>query len=211
VLAVLTLILGNVVAIWQDDIKRMLAYSSIAHAGYILVAVAAGGTAGVGDQAAQAALIYLLAYTFTNIGAFAVVIALERNDTTGTRFDDIKGLSVSNPTLAAIMAIFMLSLTGIPGTAGFIGKWFVFRAALNANLVVLAVIGVLTSVVSVFYYLRVVVNMYMLPAEGDAQPGFEPMALRTALWLTALGTVVIGVVPYLLTELADKVTLAVIG
>ena len=210
VIAVLTLVLGNFVAIWQSDLKRLLAYSSIGHAGYLLVGVAAGGTAGLGDQAAQATLIYLLAYTFTNIGAFAVVIALERNDTTGTALDDIKGLSVSNPLLAGVMAIFMFSLTGIPGTAGFMGKWFVFRAAIDADLVILAVIGVLTSVVSAFYYLRVVVNMYMMEPDSDMEPGYEPTALRTALWITAAGTVVLGILPYLMTELADEVTLAII-
>src|SRR5664279_2252023 len=155
IIAAATLILGNFVAISQTNIKRMLAYSSIAHAGYVLMAVAAAGTPGLGDQAARAALIYLLAYMFTNLGAFAVVIAIEKNDGSGTMLDDFKGLAKSRPALAAMTAFFMLSLAGVPLTGGFIGKWFVFWASLNGGLTVLAVIGVLTSVVSAFYYVRV--------------------------------------------------------
>lgn len=208
VIALLTLILGNFVAIMQDDLKRMLAYSSIAHAGYLLIAVAAGGTGGIGDQAAQAALIYLLAYTFTNIGAFAVVIAIERADYSGTKLNDLKGLSSVNPMLAGAMALFMFSLTGVPGTAGFVGKWFVFKAAIDADLVTLAVVGVLTSVVSAFYYLRVVVNMYMEPGTPETQP--ETPSLRWALGITAAGTLILGILPYFMTELAEGVTVAFI-
>jgi len=160
-IAAATLILGNVIAISQTNIKRLLAYSSIAHAGYIMMAVAAAGTQGVGTAAAQAASVYLLAYMFTNIGAFAVAMALERDDGTGTHLDDFIGLAKTQPLLSFMMAVFMLSLTGIPLTAGFIGKWLVFQAALQAELVPLAVIGVLTSVVSAFYYIRIVVNMYL--------------------------------------------------
>lgn len=212
IIALLTMILGNFVAIMQTDLKRMLAYSSIAHGGYILIAIAAGGAAGVGDAAAQAVLIYLLTYTFTNIGAFAVVIAIEHADTTGTSIDDTKGLAQRNPLLAAVMAIFMFSLTGIPLTAGFAGKWFVFKTAVDADLVPLAVAGVLASVVSAFYYLRIVVNMYMLEGDStaDAVQG-HPNVLRAALWLTAGGTVLFGVLPYILTDLAQDITLAVLG
>ncbi|NDJ84781.1 MAG: NADH-quinone oxidoreductase subunit N [Chloroflexi bacterium] len=210
IIAFITLVLGNVVAIMQVDLKRLLAYSSIAHAGYILIAIAAGGTQGAADQAAQAALIYLLAYTFTNIGAFAVVIALERNDATGTGMDDLKGLAANSPGLAFAMAVFMFSLTGIPPTAGFMGKWFVFKAALDADLVLLAVVGILTSVISAFYYLRVIMNMYM--EEGDAKPSVAPQpALRAALVITVVGTVILGLLPYVLTDLAQDVTLALIS
>lgn len=212
VIAVLTMVLGNVVAIMQTDLKRMLAYSSIAHGGYILIAVAAGGAPGVGDQAAQAALIYLFAYMFTNIGAFAVVIAIEHNDTSGTAIDDTKGLAHTNPLLATVMAIYMLSLTGIPLTAGFIGKWFVFKAALDADLVPLTILGVLVSAVSAFYYLRVVINMYMFEGKStESAVQGNPRVLATALSLTALGTVVLGILPYVLTDLAQDVTLAVFG
>lgn len=211
VIAVLTLVLGNFVAITQTDLKRMLAYSSIAHGGYILIAIAAGGTFGVGDSSAQAALVYLMAYTFTNIGAFAVVIALERSERNTITLNDTKGLAQHSPLLAAAMTIFMLSLTGVPLTAGFIGKFFVFKAALEANLEVLAVIGVLASVVSAYYYLRVIVNMYMV--EGDAHPvaDKQPLALRSALWLTAMGTLILGILPYIMTDLARDVTLAIVG
>ncbi len=211
VLALATLILGNFVALMQTDLKRLLAYSSIAHGGYILIAVAAGGSTGVGDQAAQAGLIYLLAYTFTNIGAFAVVAAIERDDATGISVDDLKGMALRNPGLAFMMTIFMFSLTGVPLTAGFMGKWFVFRAAVEGELYLLAVAGILTSVVSAYYYLRVVVNMYMVAPEGEpARQHIQPV-LRGALVTTAVGTMVLGVLPYILSDLAQDVTLAVIG
>lgn len=211
IIAVMTLVLGNFVAVMQSDLKRMLAYSSIAHGGYILIAIAAGGTPGVGNDAVQAALVYLMAYTFTNIGAFGVVIALERSEQNTITLNDTKGLAQHSPLLAAAMTVFMLSLTGVPLTAGFIGKFFVFKAALGANLEVLAVIGVLTSLVSAYYYLRVIVNMYML--EGDARPvaDHQPVALRSALWLTAMGTLILGILPYIMTDLARDVTLAVVG
>ena len=205
IIAAATLILGNFVAISQTNLKRMLAYSSIAHAGYVMIAVAAAGTPGMGDQAARAALIYLLAYMFTNIGAFAVAIAIEKDDGTGTNLDDLKGLSKSKPVLAAMMVFFMLSLTGIPLTGGFIGKWFVFQSALNAGLTVLAVIGVLTSVVSAFYYIRVVVNMYLADGEGDPAAG----ATRYVTWATYFafaGTLLIGIMPFIITALSDRVT-----
>lgn len=209
-IAFITLLLGNVVAVMQVDLKRLLAYSSIAHAGYILIAVAAGGTQGTQDTAVQAALIYLLAYTFTNIGAFAFVVAMERNDTSGTTLDDIKGLASNNPGLAMAMAIFMFSLTGIPSTAGFMGKWFVFKAALDADLTVLAIAGIVTSVISAFYYLRVIMNMYMV--EGDARPAMKlKPALQTALLITAVGTMLLGLQPYLMTDLAQDITLALVG
>lgn len=203
-IAAATLILGNFVAISQTNIKRMLAYSSIAHAGYIMIAVAAAGTPGIGDEAARAALIYLLAYMFTNLGAFAVAMAIEKDDGTGTNLDDFKGLSRSKPVLAAMMAFFMLSLTGIPLTGGFIGKFFVFQSALNAGLTVLAVIGVLTSVVSAFYYLRVVVNMYLMDGEGDPAEG-ATNKVNWATYIAFAGTLVLGVAPFLVTALSDRV------
>lgn len=203
-IAAATLILGNFVAISQTNIKRMLAYSSIAHAGYIMIAVAAAGTPGTGDEAARAALIYLLAYMFTNLGAFAVAMAIEKDDGSGTSLDDFKGLSKSKPVLAAMMAFFMLSLTGIPLTGGFIGKFFVFQSALNAGLTVLAVIGVLTSVVSAFYYLRVVVNMYLMDGEGDPAEG-ATNRVNWATYIAFAGTLVLGVAPFLVTALSDRV------
>ncbi|WP_119073077.1 NADH-quinone oxidoreductase subunit N [Aggregatilinea lenta] len=204
-LAILTMLLGNIVAIAQSDLKRLLAYSSIAHAGYILIAVAAAGLPGEGPEAVQAILIYLLAYTFTNVGAFAVVIAVEHNDATNTGLDAIRGLSRSRPALAAAMALFMFSLTGIPLTAGFMGKWFVFRSAISADLMGVALVGVLTSAVSAYYYLRIVWAMYFEEGESNAS---TPWPLAWAIGISAAGTLLIGVIPYLATEMAKGITLA---
>ncbi len=205
-IAAITLILGNLVAIAQSNIKRMLAYSSIAHAGYILMAVAAAGTAGITDAATQAALIYMLAYMFTNLGAFGVALAVERDDGSGTNLEDFVGLAKSRPGLALMMVIFMLSLTGIPLTSGFIGKWFVFKATLDAGLIPLAIIGVLTSVISAYYYVRVIVNMYLRDGEATA-PG-ATRAVNWAVYLAAAGTLIMGIFPFIVTSLTDMVTVA---
>ncbi len=205
-LAAATLIVGNYVAISQTNMKRMLAYSSIAHAGYILMAAAAAATAGLGDRAAQAALLYLFAYMFTNIGAFAVAIAVEKDDGSGTEIRDFIGLAKTQPLMAFMMAVFMLSLTGIPLTAGFVGKWFVFDVTLQAGLAPLAILGVITSVVSAFYYVRVIVNMYLVDGEGDPAPGATSY-VQWATYLSFAGTILIGVVPILVTGLTDSVVL----
>ncbi|MDE2818187.1 MAG: NADH-quinone oxidoreductase subunit N [Chloroflexota bacterium] len=205
--AVLTLVLGNFVAISQRNLKRMLAYSSIAHAGYILVAVAATGTAGVADAATQSALVYMLAYMFTNLGAFAVVMSIEREDGSGGNIEDITGLARSRPLMAMAMTIFMLSLTGIPLTAGFLGKFMVFASAVQAGLYGLAIIGVLTSVVSAFYYMRVVVNMYLRDSSGDLQPALETSAVRWAINIALAGTMVFGVFYPLATNLVSSVSI----
>jgi NADH-quinone oxidoreductase subunit N len=207
ILAALTMILGNIVAISQSNIKRLLAYSSIAHAGYILVAVAAAGAAGVAENATRAALIYLMAYTFTNLGAFAVALAVEKDDGTGTDLQDFVGLSRSRPLLALMMAVFMFSLTGIPLTAGFTGKWFIFSSAVEAGLIPLAIIGVLSSVVSAFYYVRVVVNMYLQEGEGDPAAG-ATQYVTWAVYISFAGTLLLGIFPFLITNLVDTVTLA---
>ena len=162
----------------------------------------------MGDQAMHAALIYLTVYTFTNIGAFAVVVAIENNDKTGTDLSDIRGLGSTHPRMAAAMTIFMFSLTGIPLTGGFIGKFWVFRTALQADLVPLAIIGVLTSLVSAFYYVRIVWNMYFESSEREiARP--QPL-LASALWITAIGTVVLGILPYILENFVQDATIALI-
>lgn len=208
IIAAATLILGNLVAISQTNVKRMLAYSSIAHAGYIMMAVAASGTPGIGNQAAQAALMYLLAYMFTNMGAFAIAMAIEKDDGTGTNISDFAGLGRSRPLLAAMMAVFMLSLAGIPLTSGFMGKWLVFQATLEANLIPLAVIGVLTSVVSAFYYARIIINMYFGEGEGDPAEGATKY-VGWAVYVAFAGTIIIGILPMLATTLTDRVALAV--
>ncbi len=207
-IAILTLILGNFVAIAQRNLKRMLAYSSIAHAGYIMVAVAAAGSAGVIDAATQGALVYIMAYMFTNLGAFAVVMAIEREDGSGGNIDDITGLARSRPLMALAMTIFMLSLTGIPLTAGFVGKFMVFASAVQAGLFGLAVIGVLTSVVSAFYYMRVVVNMYLRDSSGDLQPALETPYVRLAINIALAGTLVFGIFYPLAINLVSMVSIA---
>ena len=208
IVAMLTLVLGNFVAISQRSLKRMLAYSSIAHAGYILVAVAAAGTANMADAAAQSALVYMMAYMFTNLGAFAVVMAIEREDGGGGNIEDITGLARSRPLMAMAMTIFMLSLTGIPLTAGFVGKLMVFASAVQAGLIGLAVIGVLTSVVSAFYYMRVVVNMYLRDSSGDLQPALETPYVHYAIHIALAGTMVFGIFYPLATNLVSAVSLA---
>ncbi|MEJ2749227.1 MAG: NADH-quinone oxidoreductase subunit N [Anaerolineae bacterium] len=189
-LATLTLIVGNFVAIAQPNIKRMLAYSSIAHAGYIMIAVAASTAT---PDGVSAALFYMFAYLFTNMGAFAIVIAVERKTNEGVELDDFKGLAKRSPLLALAMAYFMLSLTGVPPTGGFSGKFFVFRAAIEANLVWLAIIGVITSVVSGYYYLRVVYMMYMMDGEGEVQSGWGLNG--TAVAIAVLATLILGFLP----------------
>jgi NADH-quinone oxidoreductase subunit N len=204
VIAALTMTLGNVVALAQQNIKRMLAYSSIAHAGYILVAVAAGVNS---DEGIGAALFYMLAYLFTNLGAFAIVIAVERQDGQGVMLDDYKGLARRNPWLALALAYFMLSLTGVPPTGGFSAKFFVFRAALDADLVWLAVVGAVTSVISGYFYLRVVYLAYMFDGEGEVT---ARRPLQTAVALTVAATLLLGFLPGPLFEMARAATLNVV-
>jgi len=208
IIAIVTLVLGNFVAISQRNLKRMLAYSSIAHAGYIMVAVSAAGTAAVNDAATQSALIYMMAYMFTNLGAFAVVMAIEREDGSGGEIDDITGLAKTRPLMAMAMTVFMLSLTGVPLTAGFVGKFMVFASALQAGLFGLAVIGVLTSVVSAFYYVRVIVNMYLRDGSGDLQPALETPYVRWAINIALAGTLIFGIFYPLATNLVGMVSIA---
>jgi NADH-quinone oxidoreductase subunit N len=189
IVSALTLIVGNVVALVQPNIKRMLAYSSIAHAGYILIAVAA---APFSNDGVSAALFYMFAYLFTNMGAFAVVIAVERKTNEGVMIDDYKGLAKRSPWLALAMAYFMLSLTGVPPTGGFSGKFFVFRAAIDADLIWLTIVGVITSAISGYYYLRVVYTMFMVDGDGEAHTA---PALVTVVSLAALATVILGFLP----------------
>lgn len=200
-IAALTMTWGNLAAIAQSNIKRMLAYSSIAHAGYILMALPAAAKAGVAQDAVSAALFYLLAYAITNLGAWAVVLTLERTEGHGLAIEDYAGLGARRPGLALAMVVFMLSLTGLPPTVGFIGKFFVFRAAIEADLIWLAIVGVITSLISAYYYLRVVIYMYMRPGEPETR---SEGWLNTMVGLTALGTFVFGVIPGPLLNLAER-------
>jgi NADH-quinone oxidoreductase subunit N len=162
VIAIATMTVGNVAALMQDNLKRMLAYSSIAHAGYVLVAVIAGGAAG-----ASAALFYLTTYSLMNLGAFGLLSVLGRDREERVYIADLRGLGFRQPIVGLTMAAFMLSLGGIPPFAGFVGKVYVFGAAMDAGLIPLVIVGVLNSVVSVFYYLRVTVAMYMQDPQGE--------------------------------------------
>jgi NADH-quinone oxidoreductase subunit N len=190
ILAVLTMTAGNVIALVQTNIKRMLAYSAIAHAGYVIVGMAAG------DQGAGGAILYyLLAYAFTNLGAFAVVVALDRGAESHDEIADYRGLARDHPGLAAAMALCMLSLTGVPPLAGFVAKFYIFAAALNAGLVWLVLIAVLNSAVSAYYYVAVIVAMYM--QEGGV--AVEQMSRRPGLLISVAvgvaGVIVLGVYP----------------
>jgi NADH-quinone oxidoreductase subunit N len=197
ILAVATMTIGNVVAIAQTNIKRMLAYSSIAHAGYLLVALVAANQLG-----AVSLLYYLLAYTLMNLGAFGVVILVGRKKDSYLNIYDYSGLSTQHPALAAAMALFMFALAGIPPTAGFVGKFYVFSAAVQAGYIWLAIIGVMNSLVSVYYYLRITVLMYMKPAEADLGPVTLTPGLTAVLVVTAVGVLLIGIFPGFIYNLA---------
>lgn len=196
-LAVGTMTLGNVVAIAQTNIKRMLAYSSIAHAGYLLVALVAANQLG-----AVSLLYYLLAYTIMNIGAFGVVILVSRKKDSYLNIYDYSGLGFQHPALAATMAIFMFALAGVPPTAGFVGKFYIFSAAVKGGYIWLAIIGVMNSLVSVYYYLRITVLMYMRPAEADLGPIPFTYGLTFAVGLTAFATLAIGIFPGFFYDMA---------
>ena len=185
------MVLGTVVGVVQSNLKRMLAYSSIAHAGYILV-----GLISANDVGKAAVLFYLLAYGITNLAAFGVIALLTSHDDTNDELRDYAGLWHTHPTLAALMTVCLLSLGGLPPTAGFIGKWYIFSAAVSSGYYGLAIIGVLTSVVSVFFYLRVVVMMYMSEHEGPvgARPRIARMGM-VALTLAIIAIVYLGILP----------------
>jgi len=191
VIAAATMIVGTVVGVAQTNVKRMLAYSSIAHGGYLLVALLSANDVGKG-----AVLFYLLAYAVTNLGAFGVIAVLESAEGANDRVSDYAGLWDSHPALAALMTLFLLSLGGFPPLAGFIAKWYVFSAAVKAGYTGLAIIGVLTSVVSVFFYLRIVVMMYMTPADSSApRLPSVPKVAGLALVASAILVFYLGILP----------------
>ncbi|MCL4529574.1 MAG: NADH-quinone oxidoreductase subunit N [Chloroflexi bacterium] len=204
VISALTMIVGNVIAIAQTNIKRLLAYSSIAHAGYILMAFVPYGQKDVVATSVAAGLFYLVSYALTNFGAWAVVIALEKAEGKGLEIADYAGIGRKYPALAAAMTVFMLSLTGIPPTLGFVGKFYLFRAAIAGQFYLLAVIGVLTSLISAYYYLRVVVTMYM--RDGEPETTSEPW-LNITWGLAALLTVIVSLVPAPLFDWASQAVL----
>ena len=189
-IAGLTMIVGTVVGVAQTSVKRMLAYSSIAHAGYLLVGLVAANTAGK-----AAILFYVVAYAATNLGAFGVLAALSTPDRNHDDVRDFAGLGKDRPGLAALLTVFLLSLGGFPPTVGFVAKWYIFNAAIQQNLISLAILGVLTSVVSVFFYLRIVVMMYMTPRESAAGFPAVPKIAGAALLVSALLVFYLGILP----------------
>jgi NADH-quinone oxidoreductase subunit N len=205
-LAMATMVIGNLFAVPQRSVKRMLAYSSIAHAGYLLAAVAAMGSTGARGDAVQGLVFYLVSYGATVVGAFGVVAVLERKLAMAGLPDDLSswaGLSEKHPLLSAAMALFMISLAGIPPSAGFMAKLGVFRAAIDANLYTLAIVGVLTSVAGLYYYLRVVVYLYMMPlAKPEAVVG-RTLISGIAVAGAALLVIWLGVMPGSFSALAS--------
>jgi NADH-quinone oxidoreductase subunit N len=202
ILAILTMTIGNIVAIAQTNIKRMLAYSSIAHAGYLLIAMVAANNMGV-----PATLFYILAYTFMNIGAFAIVIVLSHKGDEFIQINDYAGLGFKHPLLAIAMTIFMLSMAGIPPMAGFVGKFYIFSAAIKSGYVGLAVIGVINSVISVYYYLRITVIMYMKESTSEFAPLTLSPLIVAAIVISVIGTLQLGIFPSKVMEIAQQATL----
>ena len=206
-LAVLTMVVGNVMALVQKDVKRLLAYSAIAHAGYLLVALVAGHElGGIGT------LYYLVVYVLTTLGAFGVVALVKNENNGGTAIENFSGLGFSRPWLAAGMTIFMFSLTGIPPTAGFVGKFYIFSSAVQEGHIGLAVIGVLASLISVYYYLRVVVAMYMQPSIGE-ESSFVPAnaPIGFALILAVAGILFLGIYPGPLFSVVQAAVSGILG
>jgi NADH-quinone oxidoreductase subunit N len=206
ILAAASMTLGNVVAILQDNVKRMLAYSSIAHAGYVLLGLIAVGQKGpleTREFGLKAVILYLLIYTFVNIGAFAMVIMLRREQVIGDRVVDFAGLARRAPGAAFGMLVLMLSLAGIPATAGFIGKWYLFGAAIRAHYTKLAVLAVVNSAISLYYYARIVVMMYMKdPVDpGRIAPSFGQ---RVAIAACIAFTIVFGIYPQPILAFAER-------
>ncbi len=195
-IAGLTMIVGTIVGVAQTSVKRMLAYSSIAHAGYLLVGLAAANTAGK-----AAILFYLVAYGLTNLGAFGVLAALSTPDRPHDDVRDFAGLGNQRPGLAALLTVFLLSLAGFPPTVGFIAKWYIFAAAVQENLIALAVLGVLTSVISVFFYLRIVVQMYMSDETAPARP-LVPRVAMAGMVIALVAVFYLGVLPGRLLSIA---------
>jgi len=201
-IAILTMAVGNIIAISQMNIKRMLAYSSIAHAGYALIGIVVGGPNGIASM-----MNYLFIYAFMNIGAFAIVIMLRTEGFKGETISDYEGLAKCHPLAAALMLIFMFSLTGIPPTAGFVGKFYLFMAAVNAGYTWLAIVAVVFSAISAYFYLRIVMLMYM--KEPKAEIALSTSASTgLALAVTAVAVILIGVFPSGIIEMARAAVMA---
>lgn len=202
-LAVITMIVGNVAAILQNNLKRVLAYSSVAHSGYLLVGVIATGISDDMSFGASGVVFYLFGYSLMTLGAFAIVALMERDENTVVKVDDLAGYASRRPLMAFCLTLFLLSLAGIPPTLGFFGKFYLFTAAIGEGLLWLAVWGVLNSVISVYYYLRPIVVMYM--QEGDLDEAPRPFrATKTAILVSAVLIVVLGVLSGPIFEVFEK-------
>ena len=202
ILAMLTMTVGNVIAIAQTNIKRMLAYSSIAHAGYVLIGLAAANSDGQ-----KSAVFYLLVYCVMNIGAFGAVILARTADGESLMISDYAGLGFRKPLLGMFMTVMLLSLAGFPPTAGFVGKLYLFKSAIGADLYLLVIVGAINTAISAFYYLRVVVTMYMREPEEELEFKPYPSTLVIGLALAAIGIMLIGILPSLLLDPAQKAVL----
>ena len=202
--ASLSMIWGNIAALTQTNVKRMLAYSSIAHAGYILLGVLAANETG-----SWAVMFYVLAYAFFTLGAFGTVILLEQREYAGETMSDYAGLAQRAPVLAAVMLVFLLVLTGIPPTGGFVGKVYLFAAVVEAGWIWVAVIGVLTSAISLYYYMGIVVQMYLKDSEDNTPVPVRAPLLGATLVLCAIVTVALGIVPGFFVEFAKSSILPV--
>jgi len=206
IVAALTMIWGNVAAIAQSNVKRMLAYSSIAHAGYLLMALPAAANSGATTQAVGGIAFYLLAYGVSNLGAWGVVLALERAEGRGLSLEEYAGLLSRRPLLAGAMVVFMLSLIGVPPTAGFLAKFYLFRSVIESGYLWLALVGVVTSLVSAYYYLRLVVMMTMQSGQPEVR---SETWLNAMIGLTALATLLLGLLPGQIIHFAAQADLRV--
>jgi NADH-quinone oxidoreductase subunit N len=207
VAAALSMFLGNLSAIVQTSVKRMLAYSSIAHAGYILVALTAAAATDHPEAGIAAALFYLVGYALVKMGAFLIVAQLGGPGERHVDIEDFTGLARRQPAMAACLSLFLLSLLGLPITAGFLGKFYVFNAALESNLIWLAILLALNSVIGAYYYLRVIVAMYMREPETEIAAQPAPWTLSAVLWIAAAGTVFAGLFPARIIDFAAKAAL----
>ncbi|OFV99441.1 MAG: NADH-quinone oxidoreductase subunit N [Acidobacteria bacterium RIFCSPLOWO2_12_FULL_54_10] len=202
--SIATMTLGNLAAISQSNVKRLLAYSAISHAGYLLLGLVSGNETGMKGIA-----IYFLVYTFMNMGAFAVIVALRRRDLIGDEIDDMAGLMYKCPTAAVLMLIFLLSLAGIPPTAGFLGKYFIFLSLIETGHITLAVIAVLYVAVALYYYFRIVAVMFMREPVDQEKLSFSP-GIRIALGVTAAMTILIGLYPEPFIQFAGSTVLSIL-
>ena len=202
-LAVLTMIIGNVAAILQPNLKRMLAYSSVAHSGYILIGVITTGVSENMTFGASGVIFYLVGYSLMTMGAFAVVCLMERNESHSITVENLAGYARKKPLMAFCLTIFMLSLAGIPPTIGFFGKFYLFTAAIGEGLLWLAIWGVLNSVISVYYYLRPIVSMYMQEGTGD-EAQHSLTATRAAILVSSIFVVFLGLISGPLFSIIEK-------